>query len=381
MKLGPKYGEETLSFLDRNGETCAVRKYLSEHRLKPSGTTLYLLVDRVKKRPKSSPKCSQASVTDESKSPSESSESDIDLEQPSAEAVAAVKSIPASEINFKDDEKLGEGSTAVVYAGTWGHSEVALKRTVLANKKCADDIAESLRAEVALHFQLRHPNILTVFGICQEFSTITLVCERMHTSVGQLMDDEVNLVLPQKVFISREATEGLHELHRQRIVHGDIKPCNILLSEDYKRVKLCDMGLARVKEDVRATSGLSSACGTVPFMSPRMILKDLNSDFPCDVWAMGGTITELVSGHDLWPQPKKEESSKKRVPTLKSAMKKAMRQQEVPPGLIVLLEQQPKVHAIVAQCLLYEAYRRPTAALLAQELTELFEELKQAEDA
>ena len=53
----------------------------------------------------------------------------------------------------------------------------------------------------------------------------------------------------------------------------------------------------------------------------------------------------------------------------------------MPPLLIVLLEQQPKVHAIVAQCLLYEAYRRPTAALLAQELTELLEELKQAEDA
>ena len=87
------------------------------------------------------------------------------------------------------------------------------------------------------------------------------------------------------------------------------------------------MGLSRVKENLKATRTMSMR-GTVPFMSPAVLVKNHRSSFPCDVWALGGTLVELYANNDLWEVPAK------RGQTLQKVMTKKMKAHAKPDGLL-----------------------------------------------
>ena len=86
------------------------------------------------------------------------------------------------------------------------------------------------------------------------------------------------------------AVEYLHNLH---ISHGDIKPENVLLDEDYN-LKLCDFGLAQDHSDVSPL--LSSAKGTRPYFLPEMHSGKAYNAFEADLFALGVTLFIMVTG-------------------------------------------------------------------------------------
>merc|ERR550514_905811 len=89
------------------------------------------------------------------------------------------------------------------------------------------------------------------------------------------------------VGVFRGMLSAIEHLHACRVVHRDVKPGNMLLAEGRNLsgnpvVKLCDFGLAA--ELRRPAAGLTDICGTVPYMTPEMLLQGRPYGFGVDIW-------------------------------------------------------------------------------------------------
>ena len=99
------------------------------------------------------------------------------------------------------------------------------------------------------------------------------------------------LPLWKAVVISEQILTGLVEVHRLGIVHGDIKPENVVLGEDDEKARLLDFGLAQTSAE--EAEGLG---GTPCYMAPEMLLDDGPATVRTDVYAAGAVLYEMLTG-------------------------------------------------------------------------------------
>ncbi|KQK22927.1 hypothetical protein BRADI_1g70150v3, partial [Brachypodium distachyon] len=95
---------------------------------------------------------------------------------------------------------------------------------------------------------------------------------------------------------------GAEKMHERGIVHRDIKPANILVGEDGKIVKMCDLGLAMSL----TTQPLYTEAGTLPYMAPEMLLGKPDYDARVDTWSLGCVMAELITGETLFKEGRDE---------------------------------------------------------------------------
>ena len=137
-----------------------------------------------------------------------------------------------------------------------------------------------------------------------------------------------------------------------------MKPSNILLSADYKTVKLCDFGLARIKTTVAATATVGNRQGTPLFMAPEIMINKKRPNFDTDVWAMGGTIAELYSCSDFWDLSEAEDYY--------DFILKKMKKKNLPDGFKALKDANEDVHQKLQDVFAYTPKNRPSAKVLHQ---------------
>ena len=192
-------------------------------------------------------------------------------------------------------ERVGEGGMGIVYRAqdTMLCRNVALK-FMTHSPRLDSARGDRLRREARALAALNHPNILTIHEIGDADGTPFLVLE--WVGGGALSDLSFQRPLSTREFarVVLPIAEALGAAHDQGIVHRDVKPANVLVSDE-GRVKLADFGLARSREfdpDVTRTAGV---VGTVAYMSPEQA-NGAEVGPTSDVFSFGVLAYELLTG-------------------------------------------------------------------------------------
>jgi serine/threonine protein kinase/tetratricopeptide (TPR) repeat protein len=201
------------------------------------------------------------------------------------------------------ERELGRGGMATVYfAHDLRHDRpVALK--VLHRELAATLGPERFLREIRTTARLDHPHILPVFdsGEAGGLLWYTMPYVDGETLRGRLRR-EVQLPVDEAVRLAGEVADALDYAHRHGVVHRDVKPENILLSEGHARV--ADFGVARALEAASGSqlteTGL--AVGTPTYMSPEQASAG-TVDARSDVYALGCVVYEMLAGEPPYSGP------------------------------------------------------------------------------
>lgn len=141
--------------------------------------------------------------------------------------------------------------------------------------------------------QLSHPNIITLHDMGIEESTQSpyLVMEFIEGTPLDRLLEKGTLPLPRACAWAAHAAEALAAAHARGVIHGDVKPANILITSD-GRVKLMDFGMARV---AKRDSGDSPLLGTPAYWCPEQIMGR-PQDARSDLFSLGVVLYEMVTG-------------------------------------------------------------------------------------
>jgi serine/threonine-protein kinase len=162
----------------------------------------------------------------------------------------------------------------------------------------ADDPAfvSRFRREALAAARLVHPNIVQVFdfGFDEAHHQHFIVMEHVSgQSCAELLRDRGHLDVDQAVEIVSQACRGLEYAHRNGVVHRDVKPGNLLVS-DSEVVKLADFGIARAADQSSITQ-IGSVLGTAAYLSPEQARGE-EAGPRADLYSLGVVTYQLLSG-------------------------------------------------------------------------------------
>jgi serine/threonine-protein kinase len=191
--------------------------------------------------------------------------------------------------------EIGRGGFGRVYLGY--DPRVGRSVAIKVIDKAADlNMVGRFRAEANAAGNLRHKNIVTIYGYGEDDGQAYLVMEYLEgRDLHQLIEKKVPLTLLEKVSILTQIADGLFCAHRNGVIHRDVKPANVMVLGDGS-VKIMDFGIARLLREgaARLTEG-SDLVGTISYMAPEQF-TDVDVDALCDIWAFGVMFYELLSG-------------------------------------------------------------------------------------
>lgn len=195
---------------------------------------------------------------------------------------------------YRLDHCIGRGRTGEVWLA-WDRGgidrPVALKRL---RPDIGSEAVEALRAEAATLARLDHPHVLGVIDVAADPSGVALVLPFLRGgSVRDLLDERATLSTSEVVGLLAPVADALASVHRAGLVHGDLKPDNILLSGDGEPV-LADFGVARIV-DPKAGTDHAEVAGTPAYLDPSLF-DGRAPDVHSDVYALGVLAYEALCG-------------------------------------------------------------------------------------
>jgi len=191
-------------------------------------------------------------------------------------------------------EKIGSGGMGQVFKARHKPTDKLVALKVLSADAVKNRrLIERFKKEAKAVARLKHPNIVRAFEAGKINRIRYLVMEYVD---GENMLARVKrkgpLSVDECVSCILQASRGLDYAHQKGIVHRDIKPSNLLRDRRTGRVKLLDMGLARVDEpddDIRLTMP-GQMLGTARFMSPEQVEDARKADIRSDIYSLGCTL-------------------------------------------------------------------------------------------
>ena len=192
-------------------------------------------------------------------------------------------------------EKLGEGGMGVVYKAedTKLRRPVALK--FLPPELTRDPEAkERFIQEAQAASALDHPNICNIHEIDETPEGQLFICMAYYE--GETLKEKIKrdpLDAHEAIRVAMQIGQGLAKAHSHGIVHRDMKPANIVVTDEGV-AKILDFGLAKLAGQVRLTK-VSSTLGTVAYMSPEQA-GGKEIDRRTDIWSLGVILYEMLTG-------------------------------------------------------------------------------------
>ena len=207
---------------------------------------------------------------------------------------------------------LGGGGMGAVYEANHRLMErvVAIKvinQAFMRNKTAIERFAVEVKAAA----KLSHPNIVSAFDADQAAGLHFLVMEYVAgENLAERVAQQGRLGVTEACGYARQVARGLQHAHEQSMVHRDIKPKNLMLT-DSGTVKILDFGLARFarQPDVDPVTGgdesgitvAGVAIGTPDYLSPEQIINAKQADIRSDIYSLGCTLYFMLSGQPPFP--------------------------------------------------------------------------------
>ncbi|XP_057546197.1 mitogen-activated protein kinase kinase kinase NPK1-like [Amaranthus tricolor] len=221
--------------------------------------------------------------------------------------IPAVKD-DAPPIRWRKGELIGCGAFGRVYMGMNLDSGelLAVKQVLIASgggasREKAQAHIRELEEEVKLLKNLSHPNIVRYLGTAREEEALNILLEFVPGgSISSLLGKFGSF--PESVIrmYTKQLLLGLEYLHKNGIMHRDIKGANILV-DNKGCIKLADFGASKKVVELATMTGAKSMKGTPYWMAPEVILQTGHS-FSADIWSVGCTIIEMATGKPPWCQ-------------------------------------------------------------------------------
>jgi len=213
-------------------------------------------------------------------------------------------------------EKLGRGSQAVVYKGRQLSVDRIVAVKVLLSRAARDpEMRRRFVQEARAAAQLSHNNIVQAIDagesegysyFIQEFVDGTTACDLLKERGGALEEERA-------LEIVIHIAEALAHAHSRGFIHRDVKPKNIMLTKEGV-AKLADMGLARHAGDAAsALEEAGKAFGTPYYIAPEQVRGDPNIDFRADIYSLGATFYEMLTGRPPYNAPTPQQVMQKHI--------------------------------------------------------------------
>ena len=192
-------------------------------------------------------------------------------------------------------EKVGNGGMATVYRA----KDHVLNRyaaiKVLKDEFTTDsEFIKKFNAEAQAAASLTHPNIVQIYDVCNEDNLYYIVMELIQgKTLKEIINDEGRLPWKWSVNIAIQIASALEIAHKNNIVHRDIKPHNIIITEE-GTAKVTDFGIAKAVTNSTITA-FGTTIGSVHYFSPEHA-RGGYTDAKSDIYSLGIVMYEMLTG-------------------------------------------------------------------------------------
>ncbi|KAK7753403.1 mitogen-activated protein kinase kinase kinase [Diatrype stigma] len=219
--------------------------------------------------------------------------------------------LPKRQTTFRwfKGELIGKGTYGRVYLGmnaTTG--EFLAVKEVEVNPKAAGgdrakmkELVAALDQEIDTMQYLDHVNIVQYLGCERKETSISIFLEYISGgSIGSCLRKHGKFEEPVVSSLTRQTLSGLAYLHREGILHRDLKADNILLDVD-GTCKISDFGISKKTDDIYGNDKTNSMQGSVFWMAPEVIRSQREGySAKVDIWSLGCVVLEMFAGRRPW---------------------------------------------------------------------------------
>lgn len=205
------------------------------------------------------------------------------------------------------NKRIGIGAYSMVYIGKCTDEElcklhnldpeenrVAIKKISVRN--VSDRVKRAINDEIDIMKKIKanpHKNIVTCYDTIDDIDTVYIImeycdCGDLSKIIGRPIKEE------SAKYYFKQLINGIKYLNTNHIIHRDIKPKNILLTNDKTILKICDFGLAK---DTTGMTRISTICGSPLYMAPEMF-NDRSYNETVDIWSVGIILYEMLCGQN-----------------------------------------------------------------------------------
>lgn len=203
---------------------------------------------------------------------------------------APAEATMASIGDYELEAPIASGASATVWRGRRRGpvpQAVAVKRVARTAPPAA---IEALRREAELLGSLDHPHLMRVLDVVEDEGAVAVVMPLAPGgSLAALLEDRGRLAPGEAVAVLAPVADALASAHRRGVVHGDVKPANILFTSDGEPL-LSDFGIAR-----RLHGASTGVAGTPPYLAPE-VAEGAAPDERADIYGLGAVLHEVLTG-------------------------------------------------------------------------------------